>query len=150
MSERKGSFFLHFEFVTSGFGYSGAEGQEYHQCPPTEVSRRPILSKRPHFSLCQDYDSDNTWWRTMACICIFNNYWLSTLVEKSGAIISCADMGTEEGNGFIAMQGNGETDAERMLKGFGTYIFKGKWRMEGMPKSEDRLNGLYKKNETNF
>ena len=27
---------------------------------------------------------------------------------------SCADMGTEEGNSFTTMQGNGESDAERI------------------------------------
>lgn len=44
----------------------------------------------------------------------FTNYGLSTLGKKSGAIMSCADKGTEEGSSPIAMQGNGESDAGRM------------------------------------
>lgn len=41
------------------------------------------------------------------------------------------------------MQGNGESDAERMhmvgYLSFSTHIFKGKWRMEGMQKMQSYL-----------
>lgn len=59
---------------------------------------------------------------------------------KSGAIIIYTDMETEGRSSFILMQGNGESDAERVhmvwVSMFGTHIFKGKWRTERMQKMQ--------------